>query len=432
MGIPILDYLAKQATRRPVRDVLSDTSVVSERGPDVRINRPYTGLGLLECGSLENKGWLYAKQILSIGGVVDTPPPRAALPMVQSRLVNFSSTDLLGLAGHHDTVRAAREALERFGLSSGGPGRIDPVLNMEDEFARFMGHKAAVSRGSFADLCTDLFGALVDDRDTVYLWHGCDQRLARGARACGAQTVDFSPRADLPDPDEDGNRGRFSVVVASAFDRARLAVRDLTGCAAFAAERNALLIVDETGCLGVLGDWGRGAADAQGLGDQVPVVVAETGFGLPGCGGGLMTGNRDVADAVRSRAGGASGPGFAPTAAAGLAQALILLAREPDRRTRLGDNVAALERMCEAAGVPTRPGNYPVVRVAVEADELAAAFGEAAGAEDVLLPQPHCPGNEPVLPIFATADHTDEHLGKMAAVLEAVAGRGGRVRPERT
>ena len=74
-------------------------------------------------------------------------------PRVESgdrTLLNFSSNDYLGLAGHDDLRQSAKKAIEKFGAGSGSSrlicGSLAPHEELEAALAQFKGTEAASPR----------------------------------------------------------------------------------------------------------------------------------------------------------------------------------------------------------------------------------------------------------------------------------------------
>ncbi len=421
MSVPLIDHLAHKLEHRSARSILEERSVVSESGSDIRIDKPYTGLAVAECSSLENKGWFIAKQILSIGGIVDAPPSRAAMPREQVHLINMASYDFLGLGSHYDVVRAAKEVMDRFGVGAGTSQSSDPVLNLEDDVNRFTGSKAALATGSRQDAWFSLLGAIVDDRDTIYIRAGGDPVLRAAAQASGAQVIDHGPRS-MTSAGSAPRDPRFTVVIADSVDLESGTVNSLQPVMEFAESHKALVVIDETGGLGVRGPWGRGVIEEQGLWERVPVIVSGFGCGLGASAGAIIAGNREVVEAVRqARTGHTYTDQLSPGSAAAVSRAIVLAMQDPALRDRLALNIGRFSERVAAGGVALADSDYPIQSSVIPRSDRAAGFAEIARAKGISMPSPATTRSGDLrLRFMISAAHTPEQIDMAASAVVEV------------
>ncbi len=418
MSVPLIDHLAHKHEHRSARSILEERSVVSESGADVRIAKPYTGLAVAECSSIENKGWFMAKQILSIGGIVDAPPSRAAMPREQIHLVNMSSFDFLGLGSHYEVVRAAKEVMDRFGVGTGTFTSSDPLLNLEDDVNRYTGTKAALVTGSRQDAWFSLLGEIVDERDTVYIRAGDDPVLRAAAHASGAQVIDHGPRS-LQSAGNARRDPRFTVVIADSVDIETGVINNLQPVIDFAESHNALVIIDETGGLGVRGPWGRGVIEEQGLWERVPVFVSGFGCGLAASAGAVVAGNKEVVEAVRrARAGRVYNDQMSPGAAAGVSRAIALAMKDHVLRDRLAANIGNFRDKVSSGGVNLMQSDYAIQSTVIARSDSALGFAEETRAKGLFVspPAPTRSG-ELRLRFMISADHSVEQIETAANIV---------------
>ena len=118
---------------------------------------------------------------------------------------------------------------------------------------------------------------------------------------------------------------------------------------------DAILVVDDSHGTGVLGGTGRGTHEHLGLAcgtsAGVDVVTSTFGKALGGGNGGFVAGSRDLVDYLVQR----SRPhlfsnALAPATVCSALKALEILEREPERVTRLHDNVTAMRDGLRALG----------------------------------------------------------------------------------
>ena len=367
-----------------------------------------------------------------------SPQPVTVFDDGRSR-INLGTNNYLGLAGDPQVVEAAVSALRQYGTSAAGSRILNGTtrlhLTLERELAEHYGSEDAVltSAGVNANVAilatscapgdvllvdahahASLHAAAAASRGTVQRFThnsiaSLERRLARLAPDAGAVVV-----VD----------GVYSMSGEAA---------PLAAIAGLCGRYSARLVVDEAHGLGVLGEGGRGAAEAAGVLDRVDAVTVAFSKSLASVGGAVMT-SRAVADGIRA---GAMPYVFSaagdPAAVAAALASLRVLRREPERMQRLGANGDLLRRVLAEHGAAPLPGKGAVIAVPTGDDEAtvtAWATAHDAGVYTNAVCYPAVPRGRGVLRLAVMATHTEEQL-RLAGELVAAAVRGART-PEVT
>jgi len=193
-------------------------------------------------------------------------------------------------------------------------------------------------------------------------------------------------------------------------------------------EMGAFLLVDEAHSMGVLGDKGRGLAEAAGVEADVDFIVGTFSKSLGAIGGFCLS---DLPDfdilrvACRPYMFTASLP---PSVIATTLQALQRLQEEPVLRTRLMANAHRLYDGLRGLGFEVGPEANPVVSVMLHSRETAIAFWNAlldAGLYLNLALPPATPNGMALLRSSVSAAHTREQIASVLAVFEQLGGEFG-------
>lgn len=347
--------------------------------------------------------------------------------------INFASYDYLGLGGHPDVRRAAVAAAEEWGVSAnasrlvGGERPYHGAL--EAALAEVYGVEAAVAMVSGHATNVTTIGSLLGPKDLILVDQLIHNSIAEGARLSGAARLTF-PHNDFAWVDETLSRAR------GRYERVLIAVEglysmdgdfpDLAKFVEVKQRNDAWLMVDEAHALGVLGEGGRGIAEAQGVDPAaVEIWMGTLSKTLASC-GGYVCGSAALVEYLKYKA-----PGFvfsvglsAPAAAGAEAAARAMLA-EPERVAKLRANGLLFRDAARAAGLdvglsegfavtPVIIGDSP--RAAVVADKL-----YKAGVNALPIIFPAVPEKQARIRFFLTADHEPEHIERaVAATAEAV------------
>ena len=241
-------------------------------------------------------------------------PQSTRLQIGGKSLLNFSSNDYLGLAGHPALREAAVRAVERFGVGSGASrlvcGSLAPFHELEAALAAFKGTEAALTFATGYAAATGTIGALMGRGDVIILdklVHAC---IVDAARASGA-TLRIFDHNDLNDLAEilkwaDAKRSAAAenphllVVTESIFsmDGDAAPLREIV---TLKEQHGAWLMVDEAHGTGLYGEHQRGLAEELGVGDRIDIHMGTLGKAL-GASGGFICGSRALVDYLVNRA----------------------------------------------------------------------------------------------------------------------------------
>jgi glycine C-acetyltransferase len=290
----------------------------------------------------------------------------------RGRAVVLSSNDYLGLAAHSDVIAAGHAALDRYGAGTASVrficGLFAPHLELEADLASFLGTEAALTYTSCWNANHAVLDALCDTETEVFsdaLNHASIIDAIRLARPAAKSIYPHSDLDALAGALAASTMRRKLVVTDGVFsmegDLARLPeLIDLCH------EHGAVLIVDDSHGLGVLGERGAGTGEHFGLADEVDITTGTLGKALGGGAGGFVAGDAALCRVLEQR----SRPqlfsnGLAPTVAASSRRALGLLAEDPGLVGRLRENVATFRRLLAARDLEPLPGDSAIVPLIV-------------------------------------------------------------------
>ncbi|MEM7810050.1 MAG: 8-amino-7-oxononanoate synthase [Planctomycetota bacterium] len=346
---------------------------------------------------------------------------------------DFASNDYLGLRNDPRLVRAATDAAEEFGLGSGASalisGRTSIHAELEETIARFEDAEAALifPTGYAANLGT--VAALADAGTTVFCERHNHACLVDGCRLGGGELHFF--RRDRLDALDDALRrasGPRLIVIDGVFSMEG-EIAPLAAVCDLADRHDAWVVVDEAHGTGVLGDRGRGAAEACGVTDRIAVRTG-TLSKASGCQGGFVVGSRTLIDHLwhTARTQIYSTALAVPTAAAAL-EAIEIIRGEPDLPARCRGNARRMRTLLAAREVTTGGHcDVPIVPINVgepaRAVEAATRLNEHGFAVAAIRP-PTVPRGTSRLRISVSAAHTEDELTRLAdAVAETLAPTG--------
>lgn len=350
--------------------------------------------------------------------VVDSPAD-AYITVAGSRMVCLCSNNYLGLANHPEVIAASQEALARWGMGTGASRLVSGTtalhVELQHALAQFKGVPSALvtSTGWQANFCAIM--ALAGEGDLILsdkLNHASIIDAAMASRATFRTYLhrDIDRLEDLLKRLRPSHR-RCIIVTDGLFSMDG----DLAPLAELVEIKNrydAVLVVDEAHATGVLGENGRGAAEATGTEQGVDVTIGTLSKAL-GSLGGFVAGPAVLTEMIQN-----IGRPFIYTTAlpaaccAAALAALKLVQHEPARREILLGNAERLRNALKAAGLQTGPSTTQIVPIMLDmpshALELSRRCQEAGFFVPAIRPPTVPPGSSRLrVSVMATHDWKD-------------------------
>jgi len=285
-------------------------------------------------------------------------------------LIMFSSYSYLGLIGHPRIARAVKEAVDRYGTSTGGvrllTGTLELHHELEHELAQFLGQEGAATFASGYDANIAAITSLFGPNDVAILDQYAHQSIHDGVRMAGCENRRFKHN-DMDDLErrlrQARNRGaeRILVAVDSVFsmDGDQAPIADIV---ALKRKYGAFLLVDEAHALGAIGRTGRGVCEEQNIDpSDIDILTGSLSKGIPSS-GGFVAGSRGLKIYIQH----GSAPymfsaAMTPANAAASLESLRILQEEPEHMERLRRNTATLKNGLTELGFDTGASTTPVL-----------------------------------------------------------------------
>ena len=358
-------------------------------------------------------------------------PQGAWLVVDGQKVLNFCSNNYLGLANHPRLVKAAKAALDHYGV---GPAAVRTIagttvlhLELESRLAAFKGVEAALTFQSGFNANLAAIPALVGKGDGVYSDELNHASIIDGCRLSGAKIVRY-PHTDARGlrqviEEHKGENFNRSLIITDGVFSMDGDIAPLDEVHAVAHEFGYLLMVDDAHGEGVLGNGGRGIVDHFDLHGKVDIEVGtlSKAFGVVG---GAVAGNQVIIDWLRQR-----GRPFlfssamtAPDVAACLA-AIDLLEESSELVEQLWENTKYFKGQMELLGFDTGLSSTPIVPIMLGEAPLAQAFSSRLFEEQVFamaIGFPTVPRGRARIRVMNSAAHTRNDLDQGLAAFERV------------
>jgi 8-amino-7-oxononanoate synthase len=360
------------------------------------------------------------------------PVDRPVEPVLERdgrRLVNLSSNNYLGLAGHSAIVEAMARAARRGAGATASRlvvGTDREVLELEERIAEFDGTEAALVLGSGYLANVGVLSALAERGDHVFSDRLNHASIIDGVRLSRAEVHRYE-HADADHLEallaRAGGAARKLIVTESVFSMDG-DVAPLEAIVALAERYGAALVVDEAHAGGVFGPEGQGYVHELGLAGRVDLTIGTFGkaFGVYGA---YASGRRLWIDyLVNTCRPFIFTTGLPPAVVGGIGAALDLVREAGGLRRDLLAKASRFRARLEELGLDTCGSTTQIVPVVLGENEAAVAFAEALqerGVLGVAIRPPTVPDGTARVRFSLTAAHTDEHVEQALEAIEAAA-----------
>ncbi|MCL2893538.1 glycine C-acetyltransferase [Brenneria tiliae] len=367
-----------------------------------------------------------------------TSPQQAEIAVAdQNNLLNFCANNYLGLADDAQVIAAAKAGLDRHGFGMASVrficGTQDIHKRLEQRLADFLGMDDAILYSSCFDANGGLFETLLGPEDAILsdaLNHASiidGIRLSKARRYRYANNDMNQLEAQLQQARAEGAR-HIMIATDGVFSMDGV-IADLAEICDLAERYDALVMVDDSHAVGVVGERGRGTHEYCGVMERVDIITGTLGKALGGASGGYTAGRREVIDWLRQR----SRPylfsnSLAPAIVTASLRVLEILAQGDELRQRLWANARQFREQMTHAGFTLAGADHAIIPVMLGEAQLAQDFARALQREGIYVTgffYPVVPGGQARIRTQMSAAHTPQQVQRAVDAFIRVGRRLG-------
>src|SRR6188472_1496835 len=313
--------------------------------------------------------------------VMTTPQGSHVGVAERGALLNLCANNYLGLANHPEMVAAAHEALDRWGYGMASVrficGTQELHRDLEERLSAFLGTEDTILFGSCFDANGGVFEALLDENDAVISDQLNHASIIDGIRLCKARRLRYA-NGDMDELEarlEEAADARHRLIATDGVFSMDGYLAQLDRICELAERHDALVMVDDSHAVGVVGPGGRGTPEHHGVVERIDILTGTLGKAIGGASGGYVSGRREIVELLRQRARPyLFSNSVAPTVVAASLRALELIQTSAELRDRLRENTAHFRARMTDLGFDVLPGEHPIVPVMIGDEVTAAAF----------------------------------------------------------
>lgn len=351
-------------------------------------------------------------------------------------VINLCANNYLGLASHPEVIQAATEGLKHYGYGMSsvrficGTQSIHKAL--EKRMSEFLKTEDTILYSSCFDANTGLFETLLDEQDAIISDALNHASIIDGIRLCKAKRFRYANNdmSDLEQKLKESEHCRFRLIATDGVFSMDGILANLPKICELAERYHALIMVDDSHAVGVLGPNGRGTPAYWGVEDKIDIYTGTFGKALGGASGGYTSGRKDIIAWLRQR----SRPylfsnTLAPMIAATTLKVLDLINTDPSLIKSLHANTEYFRERLKSLGFSLSQSNHPIIPILLGDTKLAGEMAESLlklGIYVVSFSYPVVPQGQARIRTQISASHTREQLDKAIDAF-AEAGRQFKV-----
>ncbi len=380
---------------------------------------------------------LRTEGLFKVERVLNTPQEMSVGQVGVDPAINLCANNYLGLANHPEIVAAAHAVLDDRGYGMASVrficGTQDTHTTLEARLSQFLSTEATILYGSCFDANTGLFETILGPEDAIISDALNHASIIDGVRLCKAERFRYANNdmADLERQLQLAAGARTRLIATDGVFSMDGVIADLPAICDLADEYGALVMVDDSHAVGILGSSGAGTPDHWNVQDRIDIVTGTLGKALGGASGGYTSGRAEIVNWLRQR----SRPylfsnSLAPMIAGASMRALDLVQNSPDLRQQLSHNARYFRLAMTENGFTLAGADHPIIPVMIGDAALAGAMAADLLEEGVFVVGfsfPVVPLGQARIRTQMSAAHTQEHLDHAVQAFKTVGQRLGIV-----
>ncbi len=337
-----------------------------------------------------------------------------------AEVLNFCANNYLGLANDPRIIEAAKAGMDEWGFGLASVrficGTQELHMELERRVSAFLGTEDTILFSSCFDANGGIFEALFGAEDAIISDELNHASLIDGIRLSKARRLRYRNRdlADLEEQLKSTSDARQRIIVTDGVFSMDGYFAPLPGICDLAEKYGALVLVDDSHAVGLIGEHGRGTPELLGVEGRIDIYTGTFGKALGGASGGYVAAPKEIVAMLRQRARPyLFSNTVAPAVVAGTLTALDLLEGGGELRRRLADNAALFRSLMADAGFELLDGEHPIVPVMFGDAALAASVAErmlAHGVYVVAFSYPVVPMGKARIRVQLSAAHSDAEI----------------------
>jgi 8-amino-7-oxononanoate synthase len=330
-------------------------------------------------------------------------------------MIMVGSNNYLGLINHPQVMKAAQDAVDRYGVATCGSrflnGTLDIHIELEKKLADFMKKEAAIAFSTGFQTNLGIIPSLVGKADSVIIDRMVHGSIIDACRLSYGKDYRFkhNDMADLEKVLSSLDKDTGKLVVVDGVFSMEGDLANLPKVVELSKKYNAKIMVDDAHGIGVMGKNGRGTCEHFGVEGDVDIVMGTFSKSVASL-GGFVAGDAKVISYIkhfaRSLIFSAS---ITPASVATALATVDIIQTDTKRRERLWDITKKMKSGFQAMGYKTGPTETPIIPAIIGNDEGAFMLWRLLREDGIFTN---------LIRTSYSATHTEEELDTVLASFE--------------
>jgi glycine C-acetyltransferase len=347
-------------------------------------------------------------------------PQSAEVKVAGREVLVLCANNYLGLASHPEVLKAAHEALDRWGYGLASVrficGTQEIHKELEAALSKFLGTEDTILYSSCFDANGGLFETLLEAEDAVISDELNHASIIDGIRLCKAARYRYrnGDMSDLEAKLKEASAARHKLIATDGVFSMDGYIARLPEICNLAEKYGAMVMVDDSHAVGFMGAHGRGTHEFHNVMGRVDIITGTLGKALGGASGGYTSGRKEIIDLLRQR----SRPylfsnTLAPPIVGASLKVLELLSASGELRDKLFANTRLFRERMNKSGFQILPGEHPIVPVMLGDAALATRMADALLARGIYVigfSFPVVPQGKARIRVQVSAAHSSDEL----------------------
>ena len=345
--------------------------------------------------------------------------------------INLCANNYLGLANNESINSEAIKSIQKYGYGMASVrficGTHEIHKQLENTISNFLHKEDTILYSSCFDANTGLFETILNENDAVISDALNHASIIDGIRLCKAKRFRY----------ENNNMNSLEEQLILAKDcETKLIVTDgvfsmdgiianLKSICDLADKYQAMVMVDDSHAIGVLGLNGKGSIEYCDVIDRIDIVTGTLGKALGGASGGYTSGKAEVIDWLRQR----SRPylfsnTLAPVIAATSIKAFEIINSSNKLRDTLLSNAKFFREEMHTLGFNLSGADHPIIPIIIGDAILAKQMADELNKKGIFVVNfsfPVVPKNKARIRVQISSSHTKDNLKYAVEHFEEVA-----------
>ena len=371
---------------------------------------------------------------------IDGPSCEPYLLINGEKFLTFSSNNYLGLGGNEEIKNVVGEALKKYGIGSGSTrlmsGTLDIQIELEKSLAKFLTKDDSITFSSGFLANVGVIRMLVDpfpyfslpsflEKKGVILSDELNHAsIIDGVRLSKAERVIYKHN-DMKSLEEglQANKDKRNLVLTDGVFSMDGDFAKLKEIVELSKAYNALVMVDDSHGVGVLGPKGEGLAHQLGVAEDVDVIMGSftKAFGSIG---GYIAISQNISDYLRitARSYIFSDP-IIPAVVCGLIKTVEIIEKGDDLRKKVLSNASQLRNGLKNLGFSVLGEETAIVPLLIGSEKKAIEFSKNLYENSILGPcirRPAVAEGKERIRFSLMATHSEEQVNRLLEVCEKI------------